>query len=374
MKSSLTFLLIFFLFSLATLNSNGQGRSKLTPAKRKTTVSIVGEKFYINSKPTLKNRTWRGYNLEGLLPNSRMVQGIFDDLNPETKTNWIYPDTKIWDADRNTREFVEAMVQWKKHGLLSFTICLQGGSPFGYSSNQPWHNSAIDANGDLRPDFMARLEKILDKTDELGMVPIVSIFYFGQDQRLNGDEAAKRAVVNVVNWLFDKNYSNVLIEVGNESDSRGYDIPILKADRIQELIVLAKSMERKGKRYLVTTSFSGSVIPNAEVVKVSDFIILHGNGVHHPDKIAAMVRETRQVEGYKPMPIVFNEDDHFDFDKPWNNFVAATSEYASWGYFDYRMKDEGFNEGYQSVPVNWGISSERKKGFFRLVKEMSGIK
>lgn len=374
MKSSLTFLLILFSLSLATLNSHGQGKSKLKPAKHRTTISIVGEKFYINDKPTLKNKTWRGYKVEGLLPNSRMVQGIFDDLNPETISNWIYPDTKTWDADRNTREFIEAMERWKKHGLLSFTICLQGGSPFGYSSNQPWHNSAIEPNGDLRPDFMARLEKILDKANELGMAPIVSIFYFGQDQRLDGDEAAKRAVANVVNWLFDRNYSNVLIEIGNESDNRAYDIPNLKADRIHELIVLAKSMERNGKRFLVTTSFCGSVIPTTEVVRVSDFLLLHGNGVPDPDKIAAMVRETRNVEGYKPMPIVFNEDDHFDFDKSWNNFVAATSEYASWGYFDFRMKDEGFDEGYQSVPVNWGISSERKKGFFRLVKEMSGLK
>jgi hypothetical protein len=372
MKKSIFTLFLIILFPLTNLSS--QSKSNLKPAKRKTSVSIVGEKFYINGKPTLKNRTWRGYNVEGLLPNSRMVQGIFDDLNPETIPNWNYPDTKTWDPNRNTQEFIQAMEQWRKHGLLSFTICLQGGSPFGYSSKQPWHNSAIEANGDLRPDFRARLEKILDKADELGMAPIVSIFYFGQDQRLDGDDAAKKAVKNVINWLFDKNYSNVLIEVGNESDNRGYDIPILKADRIHELIVLAKSIERNGKRFLVTTSFCGGVIPPSETVKVSDFILLHGNGVHHPDKIVTMIRETRKVEGYKPMPIVFNEDDHFDFDKPWNNFVAATSEYASWGYFDYRMKNEGFDEGYQSVPVNWGISSERKKGFFQMVKEMSGLK
>ena len=72
------------------------------------------------------------------------------------------------------------------------------------------------------------------------------------------------------------------------------------------------------------------------------------------------------------MPIVFNEDDHFDFDKPRNNFVAAVGEYASWGYFDFRMKGEGFDEGYQSVPVNWGVSSPRKKAFFKLLGEITG--
>jgi hypothetical protein len=28
--------------------------------------------------------------------------------------------------------------------------------------------------------------------------------------------------------------------------------------------------------------------------------------------------------------------------------------------------------GFQSVPVDWGINSERKKGFFNLVKEITG--
>ena len=84
-----------------------------------------------------------------------------------------------------------------------------------------------------------------------------------------------------------------------------------------------------------------------------------------------MVTETRQVRGYRSVPILFNEDDHFDFDKPRNNFIEAVSQYASWGLFDYRMKGEGFDDGYQSVPVNWGISSERKRQFFSLLKEMT---
>jgi hypothetical protein len=143
--------------------------------KRITEVRIRGEQFLINGEPTYKNRTWNGHKIAGLLMNSRMVQGIFDDLNPETRGMWTYSDTGAWDADRN------------------------------------------------------------------------------------------------------------------------------------------------------------------------------------------------------PMPILFNEDDHFHFDRPMNNLVAAISEYAGWGFFDYRMKGEvDFNEGYQSVPVNWGLSSERKRAFFKLLKEVTG--
>jgi hypothetical protein len=343
------------------------------PPARKTEVSVRGEQFFINGEPTYKGRTWQGKKVEGLLMNSRMVQGIFDDLNPETVGKWAYPDTKRWYADRNTREFVAAMPEWRKHGLLAFTIDLQGGSPKGYSKDQPWHNSAINADGSLRPEYMARLEKILDKADELGMVAILGIFYFGQDQRLADEDAVKRATDNAIDWLFDKGYRNVLIEVNNECNVR-YDHAILKPDRVHELIDRVKARTRGGRRFLAGTSYGGGKVPEPNVVRTSDFLLMHGNGVKDPARIAEMVRQARKVEGYRPMPILFNEDDHFDFDKPANNFTAAVGEYASWGYFDYRMKDEKFDDGYQSVPVNWGISSPRKKGFFKLLGEITGEK
>ncbi len=93
--------------------------------------------------------------------------------------------------------------------------------------------------------------------------------------------------------------------------------------------------------------------------------MLHGNGVSDPKRIAEMVRQTREVPGYRPMPILFNEDDHFDFDKPDNNFRPPSGEYASWGYFDFRMQGEGFDDGYQSVPVNWGTQQPAKEGVLR---------
>jgi hypothetical protein len=340
---------------------------------RKTAVAIRGDQFLINGQPTYKGRIWKGKKIEGLLLNSRMVQATFDDLNADTRHLWKYPDGGKWDAERNTREFVAAMPTWRKHGLLAVTLNLQGGSPQGYSKQQPWHNSAFTSDGTLRPEYRKRLELVLDRADELGMVVLLGLFYFGQDERLKDEEAVKRGVDNALDWLFDKGYRNVLIEVNNECNVR-YDHAILRPERVHELIEWVKGMTRGGQRFLVGTSYGGNTIPKANVVKASDFLLLHGNGVKDPDRIAEMVRLTRKVPGYRAMPILFNEDDHFDFDRPKNNFTAAVGEYASWGYFDYRMKNEDFDEGYQSVPVNWGISSVRKKGFFRLLSEITGEK
>jgi hypothetical protein len=339
-------------------------------ARRRTVVSVEADKFFINGRPTYEGRVYKGMKIEGLLMNSRMVQGVFDDLNPETRSRWNYPDTGKWDAERNTREFIAAMPEWRRHGLLAFTINFQGGSPQGYSQDQPWHNSAFNDDGSLRKDYLSRMERILDKADELGMVAIVGYFYFGQDQRLRDEEAVKRATREATNWLLGKGYLNVLVEIANECDNRKYDQPIIKKDRIHELINLAKSITRDGRRLLVSASFNGGSIPSANVVQASDFLLLHGNGVRDPERITQMVEQTRRVPGYRVMPILFNEDDHFDFDKPVNNMMKAVGAYASWGYFD--PGESNYRDGYQCPPVNWGVNTERKKAFFALLKEVTG--
>ena len=111
-------------------------------------------------------------------------------------------------------------------------------------------------------------------------------------------------------------------------------------------------------------------MPLENVVHSSDFLLIHGNGVSDPNRIIEMVQQTREVPGYRPMPILFNEDDHFDFDKPLNNFVAAVSQYASWGYFDPGEND--YCNGYQSVPVQWQINTPRKRAFFQKARDITG--
>lgn len=365
-------LVLFLIFSV--LNAMSQ--------KRRTAVSIKEDNFYINGTITLKGKRYNGMALEGLLPNSRMVQGIFDDYNADTRSLWLYPDTKTWDPDRNTNEFIAAMADWKNHGLLAFTLNLQGGSPFGYSaSKQVWRNSAFTKDGSLDEKYMNRLERILNRADELGMVVILGYFYFGQDQNLQDEMAVKRAIRLATEWVLDKGYTNVLIEINNECDinnlsAKGdsvdpYDHAILSHERVHELITMAKLIKKKGRRLLVSTSFTGGFIPTDNVLEVSDFVLIHGNGIPKPEQMVKLVRDVRAKPTYKHNPIVVNEDDHFDFDKPFNHFIAATQEHASWGYFDYRMKDEKFEDGYQSVPVDWGIHSDRKKGFFELLKKMT---
>ena len=333
-------------------------------------VTIEGERFFINGEPTYKGRTFRGYGIEGLLLNSRMIQATFDDANPETRPRWAYPDTGIWDPERNVREFLEALSVYREHGLLAVTVNFQGGSPEGYSKEQPWDNSGFTSGGSFKPDYLDRMRRVLDRTEELGMAVILGVFYFGQDERLRDEAAVIRALDHTVTWVLELGYQHVLLEVNNECNVKRYDHEILTPPRVSELIERAKGITHDGRRLLVGTSYGGDFVPLENVVRVSDFLLMHGNGVSDPKRIAEMVDQARAISGYRPMPILFNEDDHFDFDQRENNFMAAISRGASWGYFD--PGENNYLDGYQSPPVNWGLSTQRKRAFFQLVKEMTG--
>ena len=157
----------------------------------KTIVSIAGEQFHINGKPTYAGRS-KGIPIEGMLLNSRMVQGTFDDENPETRPLWNYPDGP-WDPDRNTREFIAAMPTWKAHGLLAFTTNLQGGSPQGYSKAQPWVNSAFTWDGELRGEYADRMGRVLDAAE-----PVLD------QRRVQSDEPLPGVAVGLVVKAFQQ--------------------------------------------------------------------------------------------------------------------------------------------------------------------------
>jgi hypothetical protein len=92
---------------------------------------------------------YQGVRIEGLLTNCRMDPGIFDDLNTATRSRWRYPDTRKWDPGRNTREFIEAMPEWRRHGLLSFTLSLQGSSLGSNAKEVFWDSSAFKPRRNL---------------------------------------------------------------------------------------------------------------------------------------------------------------------------------------------------------------------------------
>lgn len=343
-----------------------------------TVVSIEGGGFCIDGAPTYPGRSWNGHRIEGRLFNSRMANAIADDENSSTQGAWAYADGD-WDAERNTREFIAALPAYRAHGLLAVCLNIQGGSPQGYSWHQPWKICGFTPEGALKPAWAARLESVIEATGQLGMAVILGLFYGKQSSTLRDEEAVKAAVTNTIDWLLQKNATNVLIEIGNEVDLENvWAHPIIAAPRCHELIELA---QKRGKgKLLVSTSLIGLDAPPPAIIAAADFLLPHGNRVHGPDGffqpsphgIRLQIGRWRAAANYRGQPIVYNEDDHFEFDKRDNHFVAAVESGASWGFFDYRMSRERFEDGFQSLPVDWTISSARKRAFFGLLKEITG--
>jgi hypothetical protein len=220
---------------------------------------------------------------------------------------------------------------------------------------------------------------LLNRADDLGMVVILGYFYFGQDEKLNDEEAVVTAVKNATQWVLDKGYRNVIVEINNECNVR-YDHEILQCHRVHELIEIAKAMHVDGRRLYVSTSLGGGSVPPGNIVGASDYVLLHGNGVRDPERMKEMIRQVREMEEYTNMPIVNNEDDrpwrdeHQGWGESGNNFVAAVKNYASWGYFDFRMSSEqhDYNLGHQSIPANWHITTAREQEFFDLCATITG--
>ncbi|PWU55398.1 hypothetical protein DLE60_27715 [Micromonospora globispora] len=343
-----------------------------------TVVHIDRDRFYVNGRPTYEGREYDGLPVEGLLFNARLVQGLFDDVNEETRSRWAYPDTAEWDPERNVREFLAQMATWRPHGLLGFTLNLQGGNPVRGTGpggpvpiEQPWHVSAYREDGSLLPDWLDRLTRVLDEADRLGMVVILGLFYFGQDHRLRDEKAVRTAAENVLGWLADQGRRNVIVEVANECNVPRYSHDLLTPSGIVPFIRELRASTRT--EVPLSASYAGfpeDAVPSEELLEVVDLALLHGNLIHDPEVFVRVIRETRDNLRGRPMPLVFNEDNHFDFDARDSHLRLALENYASWGYFDPGAAGN-YHDGYQCPPVNWASTTQRKQDFFRTIGQIT---
>jgi len=95
---------------------------KNDPPPRQTSVEIREDMFYVNGKPTYEGVKLDTLMIEGLLLNSRMVQGVFDDLNPETSGMWKYPDTDQWSGGQR----LQIQYDWQPQLFLAHGVMTVG--------------------------------------------------------------------------------------------------------------------------------------------------------------------------------------------------------------------------------------------------------
>ena len=252
-------------------------------AGARTRVTIDGERFRINGA-----LTYRGTAAEGALMNVRMVNSVFEDT-----------DRPQFDPERNTDELVDRMGQYVSLGVRAFTVSLQGGYP-GYEGAR---NSAFLKNGQLQPAYLARVERVIERAEDLDAVIILGLFYQRQDQALEDEDAVRAGVVNAADWIRKRGYRNVILEIANEYGHRGYDHAVLRSDAgVAGLIRLAKGRHP-------SLAVSASALRNGKttpkVAAASDIILVHFNSVSLSE-ISGRIRALGKDHPNKP--IVCNED------------------------------------------------------------------
>lgn len=232
-------------------------------------IGIDGTRWTIDGEVT-----YPGAAAEGLLMNVRMVNCTFEDRN---RTDF--------DPDENTGRFVAKIPDYRDHGVRAFTLCLQGGMP----DYEGALNSAFEPDGALRPDYLARVERVIRACDDAGVGVILGCFYQRQDQVLEDAMAVERGAIEVVRWVGDRGLENVVIEVANEHAHRGFTHEIIR--RPEPHAELIGKVKAANPDLLVSTSGMGSGRKSQPVAEAVDFIIIHFNNTDTadvPDRIAEM--------------------------------------------------------------------------------------
>jgi hypothetical protein len=348
----------------------------------KTVVEIDGIDFLINGRKTYEGRKDGRRRIEGLLLNSRMIQAIFDDECPATRRAWLYPDTGVWDPDRNTDEFCAMLPVYRDYGLLAVTVGMQGG---GSIYTRPFYdeylNSAFRPDGSLKSEYVKRLSRVMGAADSAGIVVIINYFYWRQE-RFHDDAAVKKATEEATQWILASGFRNVVIDIKNEvREADG----ILSSRGIDSLIEIVRSTTLSNRRLLVGTStLPKKHLPDGKWIDLVDLFLPHGNDIY-PDAWRNSLRQLRASEPLvvRPRPICCNEDS-IDL----RNLEASLDGGCSWGYYDQgfgcnekqtkmdwttRPRERRYQDlsGFQTVPVNWSVNTDYKRAFFQRLREVT---
>ncbi|MGN6386347.1 MAG: serine hydrolase [Verrucomicrobiota bacterium] len=248
-----------------------------------TRVTIDKGAWFVNGRVTNP-----GSPAEGLLLNVRMVNAIFEDRakHPE------------YDPDANTTRFIARIPDYAAHGVNAFTICLQGGMP-GYEGAV---NSAFEPSGELRPAYLARVERVIRACDHHGVAVILGLYYQRQSAILRDEAAVRAGVVNAMRWIRERGFQNVVVEIANEYQHGGFVHDLIRNPKAEAALIRLARQTAPG--ILVSASGYGDGRLDPEVAEASDFLLPHWNSTpvsEIPARIEALKKFGK--------PIVANEDD-----------------------------------------------------------------
>lgn len=127
-------------------------------------------------------------------------------------------------SDQTAKDLVEQLPAFRNSGINAVSVFFMGSRYGDVKGYRP------DAS--LDPVYAARMGRIIQAADELGMVVVVGCLYWSESRAKEDlgkwkQDDANRAVANTVRWLKEHDYRNVLVDVDNEGmahDATGWSI------------------------------------------------------------------------------------------------------------------------------------------------------
>jgi len=343
-----------------------------------TVVGIQGRDFTINGQ--LAYTPQLGYPaahpaVRGKLLMMKSTNSIFDDANYPARgsrehpydngASWDYPDGR-WDPERHTDEFIAMLPTYRRHGFNTVSTSLMSNVPSG-GGEGPWRSVSWDADGRFKPDYAGRLRRVLDATDREGLVLLIQTFMPNNTHVLpgRGGEAADDAYIkacarSTVGLLLESGHRNVLLEVVHEPSGRPqYEQTICTPQR--EHVLLEYVREVSGGAIPITSG-SWSVPDEPERFYASQDFLAHGHAGASPAEVDETDPAWQRAADGKPV-FCLEVCSPFCLEPAlkWNSGAAL---------FSLGMND--YVEGYQAVPIHWGITTPMKWNFMQQVAILTG--
>jgi hypothetical protein len=344
------------------------------------------DRFYIrvarrgNWKQTYAERGFRG-QAHGKLMMIRTAQGLFDDERSRPTD---------FDPERNTERLIEALDVYKAHGVLAVSVSLQGADP-GYSgpsgdlasgggtqgaASYPLV-SAFRADGSLKPEWMNRLDRLLTEADRRNMVVCLIYFDSRQDQDLESPEALVSAARNITDWLIEKDFRNVIVDVADEWDLAaevGWDLFNFVPDNIALLVDEVRERFHEADFTLpIGASTSGTMTYPASLARLCDVVLVHGDGNSPQEKLSHI-----QALIQSPQPVWMVEDANGkeiteqNLEREQSSLKTVFQKTAGWGYMPWRQAEQfpfEYLPGASSEFNNQIPQDQREGAYFRAVLE-----
>ena len=248
---------------------------------------------------------------QGKLMNVRLANALFLD-------EWMHE--RIFDPEFNTDAVIQALDFYKNHGVLMINVSLQGAQA-GYDKSingidrdtayrlgpaRGAYVSAFRPDGSLKPDWLARLERLLRAADQRGMFVNLSYFYHGQSGLFQSTGAIHTAAATITAWLIAHEFRNVIVDVANEYDLPGPQWGEYIPQNIIPLIDEVRQCFKHSNFVLpIGTSSDGHMRYPQSLQGQVDVLLIHGDG-RDPQEKGRRVAELKNAG----RPVLMTEDDN----------------------------------------------------------------